>query len=168
MTRCRVVTRPAGLLLVNRWSGVVLIAGLLGPSWSSAKPPTLTELFPPGAGRGQSVAISASGTFDLWPVKPWIDGRGVEIRAEKEKGKFTAVVAADAPPGLRWVRLYDGEGATALRPFIIGALQEALEVEPNDEPAAPQRLAVSSTTVNGRLASRKKWNLHCVFVIVVC
>jgi hypothetical protein len=152
MTRRRVVTRPAGHMVVNRWSAAVLIAGLLGPSWSSAKPPTLTELFPPGAGRGQSVAVNASGSFDHWPVKAWIDGRGVEIRAEKEKGKLTAVVAADAPPGLRWVRLYDGEGATALRPFIVGALHEVLEVEPNDEPKAPQRLAVSSSTVNGRLA----------------
>ena len=87
MTRCGVVTRPAGLMLVNRLSAAVLIAGLIGPSWSSAKPPTLTELFPPGAGRGQSVAVNASGTFDHWPVKAWIDGRGVEIRAEKEKGK---------------------------------------------------------------------------------
>ena len=102
----------------------------------------MTELFPPGAGRGQTVAVTASGTFDHWPVKAWIEGRGVEIRAEKEKGKLTAVVAADARPGLRWVRLYDEEGATALRPFVIGVLPEAIEVEPNDEPKAPQRLAV--------------------------
>jgi hypothetical protein len=31
-------------------------------------------------------------------------------------------------------------------------LPEAIEVEPNDEPKAPQRLAVASSTVNGRLA----------------
>ena len=84
----------------------------------------MTELFPPGAGRGQTVAVNASGTFDHWPVKAWIEGRGVEIRAEKEKGKLTVVVAADAAPGLRWVRLYDEEGATALRPFVIGVLPE--------------------------------------------
>ena len=67
-----------------------------------AKPPTLTELFPPGAARGQTVASTASGTFDHWPSKVWIEGGGVEIQAEKEKGKLTVVVAADAPPGLRW------------------------------------------------------------------
>jgi hypothetical protein len=112
----------------------------------------LTGLYPPGAGRGQAVAVDASGTFDHWPVNAWIEGRGVEIRAEKEKGKLTADVSADAAPGLRWVRLYDHEGATTLRPFVIGALPELVEVEPNDEPKAPQRLAVSSATVNGRLA----------------
>jgi hypothetical protein len=96
--------------------------------------------------------VSASGTFDHWPVKAWIEGRGVEIRSETAKGKLTVVVAADALPGVRWVRLYDQEGATALRPFVIGTLPEAIEVEPNDEPKSPQSLAVSSSPVNGRLA----------------
>ena len=49
-------------------------------------------------------------------------------------------VAADAPPGLRWLRLYDEDGATALRPFVIGSLPEIVEVEPNDGPATPHRL----------------------------
>ena len=139
-------------MLIHRLSGAVLIAGLLCPSCALAKPPTLTELFPPGACRGQVVAVDAAGTFDHWPVKAWIEGPGVEIVAKKEKGKLTVSVAADAPPGLRWVRLYDGEGATVLRPFMIGVLPEVIEVEPNDEPKAPQRLAAASSTVNGRLA----------------
>jgi hypothetical protein len=132
--------------------GAVLIAGLLGPARSSAKPPTLTGLFPPGAGRGQTVAIDASGTFDHWPARAWIEGRGVEIRAEKSKGKLTANVAADAAPGLRWLRLYDEEGATTPRPFVIGDLPEVIEAEPNDEPKHPQPIAGSSSTINGRLA----------------
>jgi hypothetical protein len=131
---------------------VVLVAGLLDPARSSAKPPTLTGLFPPGAGRGQTVAVEASGNFDHWPARAWIEGCGVEIRAGKEKGKLTVVVAADAAPGLRWLRLHDEDGATALRPFVIGVLPEAIEVEPNDEPKAAQRLAGSAITVNGRLA----------------
>ena len=152
MTGHGVVSRLSRNRFVQRFSRAVVIAGLLGPAGALAKPPTLTELFPPGAGRGQAIAISATGTFDHWPVKAWIAGPGVEIRAEKEKGKLTAVVAADASPGLRWVRLYDLEGATALRPFVIGVLPEAIEVEPNDEPKAPQKLAVTSCTVTGRLA----------------
>jgi hypothetical protein len=154
MIRCTAVRRTSGHRFVRRLSGVVLVAGLLlGPARSFARPPTLTELFPPGAGRGQTVAVKATGTFDHWPVQAWIEGRGVEIRAEKEKGKLTAVVAADTAPGLRWVRLYDGEGATTPRPFVIGVLPEVIEVEPNDEPKAPQRLA-SSATVNGRLGQQ--------------
>src|SRR5262249_17822663 len=46
-----------------------------------AKPPTRTGLFPPGAARGQSVTVTASGTFDHWPVRGWAEGTGLEIRA---------------------------------------------------------------------------------------
>ena len=130
-----------------------LVAAIfLGASRSLAKPPSLTELFPPGAGRGQTVAVKASGTFDHWPVRAWIEGRGVEIRPDHEKGTLSVRVSCDAAPGLRWVRLYDEEGATALRPFVIGVLSEVVEVEPNDEPKAAQQLATASATVNGRLA----------------
>jgi Bacterial pre-peptidase C-terminal domain len=134
------------------WTVLLTSVGFSGTPPCSAKPPTLTDLFPPGAARGQTAAVSASGTFDHWPVKGWITGPGVEIRAEKEKGKLSVTVAADAPSGLRWLRLYDEEGATALRPFVIGSLPEIVEVEPNDGPASPHRLDAGSTTVNGRLS----------------
>jgi hypothetical protein len=151
MTRRRDATRASGRRLILL-GGTFLVAGLLGPARSTAKPPTLTGLFPPGAGRGQSVTVDASGTFDHWPVQAWIEGRGVEIRAGKEKGKLGVVVAADAAPGLRWMRLYDAEGATVLRPFVIGVLPEVIEIEPNNEPKDAQRLTTSSMTVDGRLA----------------
>jgi hypothetical protein len=129
--------------------GVVV---LLGPLEAMAKPPTLTGLFPPGAARGQTAQVEATGTFDHWPVRGWVDGRGVAIRAETEKGKLSIAVARDAEPGVRWVRLFDEEGASSLRPFVIGVLPEFLEAEPNDEPQAAQRLGIASATVNGRLA----------------
>jgi hypothetical protein len=124
---------------------------LLGTSPAPANPPTLTGLFPAGAARGQAVTVEALGTFDHWPVQAWCESRGVAIRAEAGKGKLSIAVAADAEPGVRWVRLYDEEGATSLRPFLIGVLPEVLEVEPNDDPQGPQRLVVASATVNGRL-----------------
>lgn len=138
---------------VARVGAAALAVGFCGTAPSFGKPPALTRLFPSGAGRGQTVAVDASGTFDHWPVKTWIDGRGVAIRVETGKGKLTVVAAEDAAPGVRWVRFYDEEGATALRPFLVGVLPETSEVEPNDEPTAAQRLAGSRITVNGRLAS---------------
>lgn len=136
------------------WTALLTSVGFVGTSPCFAKPPTLTDLFPPGAARGQTLVVKATGTFDHWPLKVWIEGRGVEIRAEKEEGKLSVTVAGDASPGLRWLRLYDEDGATALRPFVIGSLPEIVEVEPNDAPGSPHRLSVSSTTVNGRLSKQ--------------
>ena len=123
-----------------------------GTTVAFAKPPTLTGFFPAGAARGQSLTVTMSGTFDHWPVKCWVDGAGISIEAGAEKGKLAVHVAADARPGVRWVRVYDEEGATSLRPFIVGTLPEIVEVEPNDDPRHPQPIGLTSATVNGRLS----------------
>ncbi len=121
------------------------------PNCTQAAPPTVTYLLPAGAQRGTTAAVSAGGTFERWPVQAWTDGKGVEVKAAKDKGKLSVTVAADAAPGVYWVRLYDEQGASALRPFVVGTLPEVQEQEPNDDPAKPQVLEAASVTVNGRL-----------------
>jgi hypothetical protein len=77
----------------------------------------------------------------------------VAVEALEEKGKLRATIAADAPPGVCWLRVFDSSGAAALRPFIVGELPETVEVEPNDVPGKAQTLTLP-ITVNGRLAQR--------------
>jgi hypothetical protein len=117
-----------------------------------AKPPALTSLYPAGARQGTTTLVTASGTFDRWPVRSWVEGRGVRFEAATDKGKFWVNVAEDTPAGPRWVRLHDDEGASALRPFFVGGLPETVDREPNDDPKHAQRLAVDAVTVNGKLA----------------
>lgn len=135
-------------------SAALLAISLLVASESDlcAKPPTLTGFFPAGAERGRTATVSASGTFDHWPVKCWVEGAGLAVKAAEKKPELTFEVAADAQPGVRWVRLYDEEGATSLRPFLVGALPELMESEPNDDPRRPQVVDSPRVVVNGRLA----------------
>jgi hypothetical protein len=122
-------------------------------TWASAQaaPPTLTYLFPAGAQRGQTIEVTAGGSFDPWPVQVWVDGKGIAVQAAKDKGKLSVTVAPDAVPGIYWIRLYNEQGATSPRPFLVGTLPEVLEQEPNDDPKKPQVLPSSEVTVNGRL-----------------
>jgi hypothetical protein len=129
----------------------LVVAVLLTPAVSAAAPPTLTYLYPAGAQRGTTVEVTAGGTFERWPIQAWTDGKGLEVKAGRDKGKLTITVAADATPGTYWLRLYDDEGASALRPFLVGLLPEALEQEPNDDFKKPHQLDSNSVTVNGRL-----------------
>jgi hypothetical protein len=122
------------------------------PLSASAAPPVLDYLFPAGARRGTTSELVASGTFGGWPLQAWADDKGIAIKPGKEKGKFSVTIAADAAPGIHWVRLYDREGASALRPFLIGTLPEVLEKEPNDDPKKPQPLAAAGVIVNGQLS----------------
>lgn len=130
---------------------LTLAALLVATPPATAKPPELKHLLPTGAQRGQTVEVTAVGTFDPWPTKVWVQGRGVTVETGEEAGSLRVTVSADAPLGLAWIWLYNEEGASALRPFAIGSIPEVLEVEPNDDPAKPQMIEPSTVTINGRL-----------------
>lgn len=139
------MTRPGRI-------GLALL--MLAGTTAEAKPPSLRNLFPPGAARGQKVHVEAAGDFERWPVEAWVDGGGVAVEVLPEKGRLAITVAPDAEPGLHRIRLHDAEGATTLRPFVVGTIPEVEEAEPNQELAAPQRLDGLPVTVNGRLLKR--------------
>ena len=116
-----------------------------------AAPPKVNYFFPPGSQRGQAAAVTASGEFSNWPVQIWADRPGLTATCENDKGKLKVNVAADAVPGVYWLRLADGEGASALRPFVVGTLPEVAEDETNDRPEKPQAVQ-PRCVVSGKLA----------------
>src|SRR5262245_23448332 len=87
-----------------------LAALVLGATPEQAKPPTLTGLFPAGARVGTTTRVRASGSFDQWPVRCWVDSPGVRVESANEKGTLWITVSDDAPAGRHWLRLYDDEG----------------------------------------------------------
>ncbi len=95
-------------------------------------------------------------------MRAWVDHPGVEIKPAKGKGKLTVSVAANTAPGTYWIRLFDDQGASALRPFVVGTLPEVVEQEPNDDAKKPQMLPSSSVVVNGRL--EKAGDVDCFAV----
>ncbi|HXT57890.1 MAG TPA: PPC domain-containing protein [Pirellulales bacterium] len=135
-----------------RFLAILALAGI--PAAAFAAPPTANNLFPAGGQRGQTIEVTASGSFSNWPAKCWASKPGVTVSAANDKGKFSAAIAPDAAPGLYWLRFYDAEGAAAPLPFLVGTLAETTEQEPNDSPQKPQTLPGPATVVNGRLQKR--------------
>jgi hypothetical protein len=118
---------------------------------ASAAPPVVTSLFPAGGERGTSVLMTATGSFDTWPVQTWCNSPGIVVKAEKTKGQFAVILAKDVPLGVHWLRFHDETGASSLRPFIVGDRPEVAETEPNDDlKTAP--IVVLPAVVNGVLA----------------
>ena len=150
-TTLHIVFQPSREFLPLRSILPIFILLALASS-AFAKAPTLEHLFPAGASRGSTVEVTAAGQFERWPVRGWASIRGIEIKALGEKGKLSVTIAPDAAPGVHWVRLFDDEGATTPRPFVVGSLPEVNEVEPNDEPGQTQRVEASGVVVNGRFA----------------
>src|SRR3954453_22122351 len=92
---------------------LALLAGLMCCQAAAAAPPSLTYLYPAGARRGTTVEVTAGGSFDRWPARAWVSGRGLEAKAAGLKGRLTVAVAPDAVPGTYWIRLYGEAGASA-------------------------------------------------------
>jgi hypothetical protein len=130
---------------------LVLLLGICFASPLLAAPPKLNSLFPPGGQRGQTLQLTAAGEFSNWPVQVWTDRPGLTTTCEPDKGKLKIEIAGDAIPGVYWLRLFDAEGASSLRPLVVGTLPEVAEAEPNDSPDKPQALD-ARVVVNGKLA----------------
>lgn len=130
-------------------------------SVSSAAPPNVTHLFPAGARRGTTAEVIAAGSLDK-STRVWASGKGVAVEPGKDKGKLSVKVAAEAVPGVYWLRAYNADGASPLRPFAVGTLPEVIEKEPNDEFKSPHLLGGSSVLVNGQLA--KAGDVDCFAV----
>lgn len=138
---------------------VAFILTCVAPSRTAAAPPKLDWLYPAGAARGSTMTITAGGA-DAWPVKVWLDDdSGVTIEAHKDKGKLEVTIAADATPGIRWLRLYNDQGASPLRPFVIGTLPDMPEKETND--VEPQ-LITESSIIHGRLIKRNDLDAYAI------
>ncbi|HEX7450204.1 MAG TPA: hypothetical protein VF306_21775 [Pirellulales bacterium] len=135
--------------------GAVALLYLLSVSAdASAAAPDIKYLFPAGATRGATVQVTAGGNVGGWPAQVWVNRPGIQAVAGEEQGKFSVTVGADAPPGVYWLRIFNAEGAAAPLPFLVGALSETNEQEPNDSAAKSQALPSASCTVNGRLEKR--------------
>lgn len=130
------------------WGALI---GLLSPlATVDGAPPKLTGLFPPGAARGQKVVVTASGEFGNWPVQWWSDRTGLRAVSAADKGKVEIEVTPEATPGVYWLRAVQADGASSLRPFVVGNIGEVEEVEPNDLLEKGQELTLP-VTVNARI-----------------
>jgi len=116
-----------------------------------AAAPTLDYFYPAGAQRGVTTTITASGKFDPWPVQAWIDSSDIKFEPAAASGTFTVKISDTCPTGPHLIRLYNADGASALRVFLVGQQKEVTETEPNDDLSKVKTLQPLPITINGLL-----------------
>jgi hypothetical protein len=89
----------------------------------------------------------------------WSSIPGVELRFGTNKGKAEIVISSEASVGPGLLRLFNEEGPSDLRFFVVTEGQEQLEIEPNNHFTRPQWLTNLPTTINGRL--EKSGDVDC-------
>ncbi|MBX3413543.1 MAG: PPC domain-containing protein [Pirellulales bacterium] len=143
----------AGLSSRTWWLLIALAVGQGLSSRALLAAPEVRYFFPPGVQRGQNVETTATGKFEVWPVRVWIDRPGLEVTPLEKNGQFAVRAAADARPGTYWIRLYDETGSGVPRPLIVGTVPEVTEVEPNDKHEAAQPLGDAAAATNTLLVN---------------
>jgi len=134
---------------VLRWSCDVFL--LLTCEHVLAKPPSFSQLVPSGARPGDSLATKAEGDFDPWPVQVWTNSEEISITPKEEKGTFQITIAETTRRGPYLYRLHNKDGASSPKIFSVGAFEEKVEQEPNNNKLAPQTIDSLPVTINGRL-----------------
>jgi hypothetical protein len=115
-----------------------------------AEAPEPKAIHPIGAGRGSTNTYTLSGKFDPWPPKFWSEPAGLNFKTDTNKNKVTIEIPADCPPGPRLIRVYNDDGASDSKFFVVGKDSELTEKEPNSRLSEAQE-AKLPTVINGRL-----------------
>lgn len=147
--RCVLHSSPPLFYRLTSLLAILPLAFLI-PQVRAGAPP-LDGFYPAGGERGSSNAVSAIGKFEAWPPKIWVSDEDLAFTAETNKGKFSVSISPGAAPGPRLVRLYNEEGASEPRFFVIGPGHEISEAEPNNHFARSQPISELPITINGRL-----------------
>jgi hypothetical protein len=129
----------------------IIALAVLSFSCLAADKPTLDHLYPPGAGRGTTNDVTFLGKFDPWPPKVWASAPGLDFQFTTNKGKAQLIVSPEAKLGPCLVRIYNDEGPSDPRIFVVGDKPELLESEPNNYFTKAQVVTNLLVTINGRL-----------------
>jgi hypothetical protein len=132
---------------------------LLGPALAlllttaaSAATPSLTAVRPVGGQRGTEVDVTFSGArlgdaLEIVFYQPGITTLSIK-KVNDNAVTARLKIAPECALGLHDLRVRTATGISELRTFSVGALKELTEVEPNNDFAKPQPIAMN-VTVNG-------------------
>lgn len=135
----------------------VAAAGLAWPwlfSVAVAAPPTLDALIPSGGRVGEEIAtLTVVGKAEPWPCQVWCSNPGVTFQPGEKAGQYKVSVKKDAATGPALVRLFNGDGASEPRFFVVSGLREIAEDEKvaNDNPGQATDVGALPVVINARL-----------------
>jgi hypothetical protein len=131
------------------------VAGLIPSGGQRGTEVTVRAIDSQGARRGRGRRRRAESTpqpkANVGDWQMWADAPGIELMDSESDDSLKVRLAADVSPGTHWLRFYTAEGASGLRPFVVGTAGEVAETEPNDSLENAQRLAELPATINGVL-----------------
>ena len=140
----------------------VLAFSLLGPSPSDAQAPKpqISFVFPQGVQRGKTIEATVSGKDLTDANSVRITGGGLTASVVKVENPNTVRVSVNMAPegelGQRDLRVITPNGASNRFRFVVGAVPELNETEPNSETSQAQQLESLPLLINGQILPADK------------
>ncbi len=123
---------------------------------AAAAVPSLSYFYPAGGRAGTTVEVTAGFKCDAWPPQVWVDHAGLKFTPDpKAKGKFKVEIGAAVPTGPHLARIFDKNGASPPRVFVVSAHPEIEEKEPNNGFESAQPIEGAAVVVNGKWGARE-------------
>ena len=113
-------------------------------------PPAIDRMIPAGGQRGTTLEVKLVGKPGDGDLRV-ISDDSIEFTLNEKKDSASVVIGEATRPGVHWLRFCNVEGATELRPFIVGLIPEVTETEPNARITEANVVELPSATVNGVL-----------------
>lgn len=113
--------------------------------------PTLTGISPAGVQSGTTATVKFGGKLDGSDRRVWCSDPRLVFTPPDAGGVSTLSVPSDTPPGTRWVRTVNAEGASPPVRFVVSPFPRVDEKEPNDEATAGQLVTRIPAWIHGQL-----------------
>ena len=117
----------------------------------AGEPPAIERLIPAGGQRGTTVDVRLVGKPGDGDLRVVSDEDSIAFTLKETKDSASVAISETSRPGVHWLRFCNAEGATELKPFIVGMVPEITETEPNARIAEATAVELPSATVNGVL-----------------
>lgn len=128
-----------------------IVIAFLNPC-QAGDPPAIERVIPPGGQRGTTVDVRLVGKPGDGDLRVISDDDSIVFTPNEMKDAASVAIGESTRPGVHWLRFCNADGATELKPFIVGMIPEMTESEPNAKISEANSVELPSVTVNGVLA----------------
>ncbi len=160
---------PRFLESYNSWLLVRLVSGLLfllplAHPCLAGEAPAIDRILPPGGQLGTTVDVKLVGKPGDGDLRVIGEDDSIVFMLNDKKDAASVAIGEASRPGVHWLRFCNADGATQLKPFIVGLIPEVAESEPNGKISEATAVISPSVTVNGVLEKSGDVDIYAVML----
>jgi hypothetical protein len=148
---------PVGNLAVS----LLFLLPLVHPCLAG-EAPAIDRVVPAGGQRGTTIDVKLVGKPGDGDLRIISEDDSIVFTPNEKRDAASVTISDASRPGVHWLRFCNADGATQLKPFIVGLIPEVAESEPNEKISEATAVSLPSVTVNGVLEKSGDVDIYAV------